>query len=215
MHSSSIHSSTLCPLLAVHLLLQPVPPSTFRFFRPCWSVEAARTCSCDSPVTLGAKTVDGSMGVPFSRRHIVLAFTTFVAIRSIARIGYRPIDSSIHHENHQERRFLSHPEGIGRPKHDSGNMTASRRSFIDPSSQLFDLVQRWDSSSITIEDAVQVLNDIVVSREYINHKPSQGILFIKTHKTGRYMDLYVVDVSKTFTYDRRQDLRQFLPHFGA
>ena len=55
---------------------------------------------------------------------------------------------------------------------------------MDPSSPLFDLVQRWNASSVTEEDAVQVLNGIVSSDEYINHKPSQGILFIKTHKTG-------------------------------
>mmetsp|Transcript_10849 Transcript_10849/g.24695 ORF Transcript_10849/g.24695 Transcript_10849/m.24695 type:complete len:478 (-) Transcript_10849:2042-3475(-) len=132
------------------------------------------------------------MGVSVSRRHIVLVFTTFVAIRSIVRIGYGPVGDSYiqHRERHEEQRFLSHPEGadaggsIDRRIHDSGN-TAPKRSFIDPSSQLFDLVQRWETnSSVTEEDAVQVLNSIVSSVEYINHKPSQGILFIKSHKTG-------------------------------
>ena len=129
------------------------------------------------------------MGVSVPRRHTVLVLTTFVAIASIARIGHRPIDSYIYREE-QERRYLSRPEGgsdaggsIGRPTHDPGN-TAPRRSFMDPSSPLFDLVQRWNASSVTEEDAVQVLNGIVSSDEYINHKPSQGILFIKTHKTG-------------------------------
>ncbi|EJK44493.1 hypothetical protein THAOC_36961, partial [Thalassiosira oceanica] len=104
------------------------------------------------------------MGVSVSRRHIVLVFTTFVAIRSIVRIGYGPVGDSYiqHRERHEEQRFLSHPEGadaggsIDRRIHDSGN-TAPKRSFIDPSSQLFDLVQRWETnSSVTEEDAVQV-----------------------------------------------------------
>ena len=56
--------------------------------------------------------------------------------------------------------------------------------FVEPGSRLHDLVQKWEESNITVSQAAIDLNEIVSTDEYINHKPSEGILFMKTHKTG-------------------------------
>lgn len=81
-----------------------------------------------------------------------------------------------------------HPSGRERDrKTRPGERTTShdgRVHFVEPGSRLHDLVRKWNGSDITVSEAAQDLNRIVSNDEYTDHKPSEGILFIKTHKTG-------------------------------
>ncbi|EJK48602.1 hypothetical protein THAOC_32586, partial [Thalassiosira oceanica] len=61
--------------------------------------------------------------------------------------------------------------------------------FVEPGSQLHDLVKKWKDSSITVSQAALDLNRIVSDVEYIDHKPSEGMLMIKTHKTVLFRQL--------------------------
>ena len=50
--------------------------------------------------------------------------------------------------------------------------------------ELLELVNKWEASSISTEEARHALWRIVSQPSYINHRPLYGIVFIKTHKTG-------------------------------
>jgi len=71
-------------------------------------------------------------------------------------------------------------------KREPGKRTShdGRVHFVEPGSQLHDLVKKWKESDITVSQAALDLNRIVSDVEYIDHKPSEGMLMIKTHKTG-------------------------------
>ena len=143
-----------------------------------------------------------------SRRHVAyLVAFAIVALCSIARHDvsiYLPVESSsaksgrTSGQTQTEESFLSEPsaqetsvgdDAPGRElqsKRKPGKRTShdGRHHFVEPGSQLHDLVQKWKESDITLSQAALDLNEIVSGDEYIDHKPSEGILFIKTHKTG-------------------------------
>mmetsp|Transcript_62429 Transcript_62429/g.184696 ORF Transcript_62429/g.184696 Transcript_62429/m.184696 type:complete len:437 (-) Transcript_62429:74-1384(-) len=56
--------------------------------------------------------------------------------------------------------------------------------FLNQDSTLSSLVQAWKNNETSVDSAKQKLWEIVISPEYINHRPSHGIVFVKTHKTG-------------------------------
>ena len=56
--------------------------------------------------------------------------------------------------------------------------------FIEPGSQLHELVQKWKEFDIPVSQAALDLDKVISDDDYIGHKPSEGMLFIKTHKTG-------------------------------
>ncbi|EJK44178.1 hypothetical protein THAOC_37304, partial [Thalassiosira oceanica] len=141
-----------------------------------------------------------------SRRHVVsLVVFAIVALCSTARHDasiYFPIESNSVKAGPfpykppvqalQESPVGDDPPGREEQrKREPGKRTShdGRVHFVEPGSQLHDLVKKWKESDITVSQAALDLNRIVSDVEYIDHKPSEGMLMIKTHKTVLFRQL--------------------------
>mmetsp|Transcript_21872 Transcript_21872/g.46184 ORF Transcript_21872/g.46184 Transcript_21872/m.46184 type:complete len:489 (-) Transcript_21872:95-1561(-) len=55
-------------------------------------------------------------------------------------------------------------------------------AFLTP--DLNKLIRSWEESAISAEDAKSAVWEIVRGKSFLEHKPSHGIVFVKTHKTA-------------------------------
>lgn len=65
---------------------------------------------------------------------------------------------------------------------ESRRLLRAERPFL--TTELRELVHSWEESTVSTEEAKEIMWDIVRSKSFTEHKPSHGIVFVKTHKTA-------------------------------
>mmetsp|Transcript_32229 Transcript_32229/g.68201 ORF Transcript_32229/g.68201 Transcript_32229/m.68201 type:complete len:442 (-) Transcript_32229:1125-2450(-) len=85
---------------------------------------------------------------------------------------------------HSEPIDLSHEQrpvvNASGPPLEKGERASS--IFLTP--ELDDLIRSWENSTLSDENAKSAIWGIVQSKSFVDHKPSHGIVFMKTHKTA-------------------------------